>query len=141
MRVEPTDQVQGLPATHRVLVLDGLDLSPGMCPTSSVNHDIAARRGPGLVRLITVTQERSFKIAKEALNVAVFPRRRIVEYDLVVLAEDRPEVRLAHLPGAGRPALIVVSSIAITELERTEAHCASKIGFKVIVNKVFHMHG
>ena len=65
-----------------------------------MNHDIAARRGPGLVRLITVTQERSFKITEEAPNVAVFPRRRIVEHDLVVVAEDRPEVRPAHLPGA-----------------------------------------
>ena len=68
--------------------------------------------------------------------MAVFPRRRIVEYDLVVLAEDRPEVRLAHLPGAGRPALIVVSSIAITELERTEAHCASKIGFNMSMERL-----
>ena len=44
------------PPRNPPVVLDGLDISPGICPATSANHDIAARCGPGLVSLITVTQ-------------------------------------------------------------------------------------
>ncbi len=39
-------------------------------------------------------------------------------------------------PGPIQPALIVVSSIAITGLGRTEAHCAAMIGFTMSMERL-----
>ena len=68
-----------------------------VCPTTGMDHGVPAGLRIGVVALVAVTQEGAGEITGERLDMAVLPGRGIVEHHLVAIAEDRPEVGLAHL--------------------------------------------